>query len=58
VDARRGWEVVLIQAELEINEGDEKCAGETLKKAEKRIDEMGCHRGDFEVKRLQSRLKK
>jgi len=53
---RRAPEVLLIQAELEINEGNKKQAKETLKTAERRINEMGCHRWDREVKSLQSKL--
>ena len=51
---RRDPEVLLIQAELEINEGDKKKqAKETLEKAKKQIEEMGCHRWDGEVRRLE-----
>jgi hypothetical protein len=56
--ARRDPEALLIKAEHEVVEGDKRAARKTLKKAEERIDEMGCRRWDFEVKRLQSRLKK
>jgi outer membrane murein-binding lipoprotein Lpp len=57
VKARLDPEVLLIEAKREVVEGDKRAARKTLKKAEERIDEMGCHRWDFEVKRLQSRLK-
>jgi len=49
---RRDPEILLIQAELELNEGNKKQAKETLKTAERRINEMGCHRWDREVERL------
>ena len=55
---RRDPELLLIQAELEINEGDKKSARHTLENAKKRIDEMGCHRWDVEVERLKELLKK
>ncbi len=51
---RRDPEVLLIQAELEIVEGDKKSARQTLEKTKKRIDEMGCHRWDSEVERLEN----
>jgi len=50
---RRDPEVLLIQAEIEIDEGN-KQAKETLKTAERRINEMGCHRWDIELERLRS----
>ncbi|MHC4425833.1 MAG: hypothetical protein ACYSYV_07040 [Planctomycetota bacterium] len=56
--ARRDPEVLLITAEHEVVEGDKGAARKMFKKAEESIDEMGCRRWDFEVKRLQSRLKK
>jgi len=43
-------------AELELNEGNKKQATETLKTAERRINEMGCHRWDREVERLKELL--
>jgi len=55
---RRDPEVLLIQAELELNEGNKKQAKETLKTAERRINEMGCHRWDREVERLKELLER
>ena len=51
---RRDPEVLLIQAEIEITEGNKKQAKGTLKTAERRINEMGCHRWDIELERLRS----
>ena len=53
---RRDPELLLIQAELELIDGDKKHAQETLVKAKKLIDKMGCHRWDIEVERLQHKL--
>ena len=49
---RRDPEVLLIRAELEIQEGKKGAAKKTLKAAEKRINEMGCHRWDIELERI------
>jgi DNA anti-recombination protein RmuC len=49
---RRDPEVLLIQAEIELTEGNKKQAKEMLKTAERRINEMGCHRWDIELERL------
>jgi len=48
--------VLLIQVELEIVEGNKKSAKETLKKAKEQIDEMGCHRWDIELERLENSI--
>ncbi len=49
---RRDPEVLLIQAELELAEGKKAAARKTLKAAERRINEMGCHRWDIELERI------
>jgi len=44
---RRDPEVLLIQAKLELTEGNKKQSKETLKTSERWINEMGCHRWDI-----------
>lgn len=53
---RRDPEVLLIQAELEIVEGKKVAAKKTLKAAERRVGEMGCHRWDIEAERLKNSI--
>jgi tetratricopeptide (TPR) repeat protein len=53
---RRDPEVMLIEAELELAEGNKTKAKQTLKKAKECIDKMGCHRWDIEVEILKDRM--
>ena len=41
---------------LQLLERDKKTARKTLAAAKKKIDEMGCHRWDFEAAELEKRL--
>jgi tetratricopeptide (TPR) repeat protein len=53
---RRDPEVMLIEAELAIVDGNKEAAGKKLRQAKKWIDEKGMHRWDVEVERLQGQL--
>jgi len=53
---RRDGEVMLIEAELAIGDGNKEAAGKKVQQAKKWIDEKGMHRWDTEVERLRLML--
>lgn len=54
---RRNPEVMLIETELELAEGNKEAAGKKLDEAKECIDKMGFHRWDVEVERLAAKVK-
>ena len=53
---RRDPEVLLETAHLQLLEGNKTAARKSLTAAKDRIDEMGCHRWDRDVRELNDRL--
>jgi hypothetical protein len=54
---RRAPEVMLIEAELAIADGNKEAARKKVQEAKKWIDEKGMHRWDAEVERLEGKVR-